>query len=55
MKYVPNNGKFVGQNGYGYKSFEVFIRACNDIKEGRCKPGDFDADLATVRSNLLLG
>ena len=25
MKYTPRNGKFAGQNGYGYKSLEHFV------------------------------
>ena len=32
MRYTPKNGKFVGQQGYGYQSFAQFVQAC---KTGR--------------------
>jgi D-galacturonate reductase len=51
MKYSPSNGKFVGQRGYGYRSFEDFIRAATKINTGNASPTDFDdGSLATIRT-----
>ena len=48
MKYTPTDGYFSGQNGYGYKSFEVFIDAVRDINTGNKKVSDFDHSLASI-------
>ncbi|HUP78195.1 MAG TPA: Gfo/Idh/MocA family oxidoreductase, partial [Pirellula sp.] len=54
MKYTPDaDGYFSGQNGYGYRSFEVFLRAAEEVRQGRAKPNDFDGKLATARDTLL--
>merc|ERR1712176_396128 len=53
MKYTPTNGYFSGQHSYGYKSFENFIDACNDINNGDKKPEDYnDGSLATVHTTM---
>lgn len=45
MKYTPSrNGKFAGQTGYGYRSFEMFIQAVQSIQKGENSPVDFDDD-----------
>ena len=34
MKYTPTNGRFSGQLGYGYRSFEVFVDAAQKVGVG---------------------
>ena len=54
MKYTPDaDGYFSGQNGYGYRSFEAFLRAVDEIRQGRAKPDDFNGKLATASDTLL--
>ena len=54
MKYTPDaDGYFSGQNGYGYKSIEVFLRAAEEIRQGRAQPDDFHGKLATASDTLL--
>lgn len=49
MKYTPTNGKFSGQLGYGYRSFELFVDAAIAINNGQSAVSDFDEELlATV-------
>jgi D-galacturonate reductase len=48
MKYTPTDGKFSGQQGYGYRSFEAFIDAVNEIRSGAAVPSDFHGKLATL-------
>ena len=50
MKYTPTNGRFAGQTGYGYKSFEHFIDAVQKINSGDATPADFNATLATIHT-----
>lgn len=53
MKYTPTNGFFSGQNGYGVRSFENFIDACQSINEGKKKPDDYnDGSIATVHTTF---
>eukprot|EP01083_Nonionella_stella_P039049 106201_1 len=53
MRYTPSpEGDFVGQNGYGYMSFEAFIDAVNEIRCGRKTSEDFDSKLPTAASTL---
>lgn len=59
MKYTPSDGKFAGQLGYGYRSFEVFVDAVAAINRGEKTAADFDhntvASLAsTFRSTAIL-
>jgi len=43
MKYTPSRaGHFVGQQGYGYRSFEAFLQAASSIVRGDSKAVDFD-------------
>ena len=51
MKFAPSNGKFAGQHGYGYRSFEAFIDAVAEVQGGR-NPKDFDGELATAASTI---
>ena len=48
MKFTPTDGKFSGQNGYGYRSFECFIDACREVNAGLAKVSDFDHSLASI-------
>ncbi|HIG52716.1 MAG TPA: Gfo/Idh/MocA family oxidoreductase [Candidatus Handelsmanbacteria bacterium] len=49
MKYTPDaDGNFVGQTGYGYRSFEAFVDAVHAIHAGSATPDDFDGRLATI-------
>jgi D-galacturonate reductase len=54
MKYSTDaDGRFNGQQGYGYRSLEAFIDAVNAIKRGR-QPKDFERHLATMNGTLLV-
>lgn len=48
MKYTPSDGKFAGQNGYGCRSFEVFIDAVAKLKTGCAAVADYDHSLASI-------
>ena len=48
MKYTPSNGKFAGQLGYGYRSFEAFVDAVNKIRKGEATIDDFQDSLAML-------
>eukprot|EP01033_Poteriospumella_lacustris_P005531 gene5531-3945_t len=48
MKYTPSDGKFSGQLGYGYRSFEAFVDAVNQIRRGEASVYDFQHSLATL-------
>jgi D-galacturonate reductase len=52
MKFTPTDGKFSGQQGYGYRSFEDFIDACALVNAERAHPSDFDHKLAAVASTF---
>lgn len=53
MKYAPDeDGRFAGQNGYGYRSIEDFVRAAVQIREGKAKPQDFRGRLATIEDTV---
>ena len=44
MKYAPDaQGRFAGQQGYGYRSFEAFVRAVASIRTGDAVAADFDS------------
>lgn len=50
MKYTPTDGKFSGQLGYGYRSFEAFLRAVQAINQGKANPSDYKHTLASLMS-----
>jgi D-galacturonate reductase len=54
MKYAPDeNGNFAGQSGYGYVSFEKFVDAVQNLKDGKATLDDLDAkDLPTLKNTL---
>merc|ERR1711948_22674 len=47
-KPTPSDGKFVGQSTYGYKSFEAFVDAVNQVNAGEKKVEDFDGVIPTI-------
>ena len=53
MKYTPSEGRFVGQQGYGYRSIEAFIAAAAAINAGAATARSFDAQLPTVHATFL--
>lgn len=49
MRYTPDeSGKFVGQAGYGYVSFEVFVDAVTEILRNASTIESFDFTLPTI-------
>jgi len=55
IRNVPDTkGRYCGQSGYGYVSFERFVRAAQEINDGKKKPEDFDDELPTGRSTMLV-
>jgi len=53
MKYAPDaQGRFTGQSGYGYRSFEDFIDAARAIGAGEAAPKDYVGRLATVQETV---
>jgi D-galacturonate reductase len=54
MRYTPDDqGRFCGQHGYGYQSFEVFVDAVNQIRNGDVQDVSvFDSWLPTAASTL---
>lgn len=54
MAYQPGpDGHFNGHHGYGYKSIEQFVKACQAINAGMKKPSDYDTVLPTLRATVL--
>ena len=50
IRNVPDSkGRYCGQSGYGYVSFERFVRAAAEINDGKASSADFDDDLPTGR------
>jgi D-galacturonate reductase len=52
MRYIPLDGKFVGQDCYGYRSIEKFIDAALNIVQGYTTSESFDSTLPTVSQTL---
>ena len=51
MKYTPDvQGNFVGQGGYGYRSFDAFVNAVHAVRSGGREPTDFADQLATIEA-----
>jgi len=48
IRNVPDTkGRYCGQAGYGYVSFERFVRAAAEINTGKATPEDFNDELPT--------
>ena len=52
MKYTPSEGKFAGQQGYGYRSLEAFVEAGIDVNQGRRKVQELSCSLALAAETL---
>ena len=54
MNYAPDEeGNFGGQNGYGYISFEKFVDAVADFKEGKVTLDELDKrGLPTLKNTV---
>ncbi len=52
MRYIPLDGKFVGQDCYGYRSIEMFIDAALSIDQGYATFESFDSTLPTINQTL---
>ena len=53
MKYTPDaEGNFAGQTGYGYRSFEAFLSAVDEIRRGERTADDFESRLATAKDTV---
>lgn len=57
MKYAPDEeGNFAGQSGYGYVSFEKFVDACTNLKNGTVSLDELDKrGLPTLRNTIATG
>lgn len=57
MKYAPDEkGDFAGQGGYGYVSFEKFVDAVSEIREGKATLEDIDKrGLPTLANTVITG
>jgi len=55
MKYTPGaDGYFVGQSGYGYRSFDAFVDAIRSIQSGDATPADYEGKLATIGTTQIM-
>ena len=52
MKYTPTDGRFSGQQGYGYRSLEAFVDAALRVNAGEVSAGEVDGVLATAATTL---
>lgn len=57
MKYAPDeSGNFAGQSGYGYISFEKFVDAVQDLKDGKVTVDELDKrGLPTIKNTIGTG
>lgn len=53
MKYTPRNGKFAGQNGYGYKSLEHFIVNAAKLTKKETNLKELNKTLPTIANTAL--
>ncbi|MCH9812827.1 MAG: Gfo/Idh/MocA family oxidoreductase [Epsilonproteobacteria bacterium] len=54
MKYTPREGKFAGQESYGYKSIATFIEAAITLKQDPKKLTCFNEKLPTIANTQLV-
>jgi len=52
MKYTPKEGKFAGQQSYGYKSISTFIEASSELSTNISKLKEYDMNLPTIQNTL---
>jgi len=55
FKYTPDDrGCFAGRHCYGYVTFEKFVEAACDVRDGRCLPADFSPVLPTFDATVMV-
>lgn len=55
MKYTPDaSGRFAGQSGYGYRSFETFLDAVIAIRSNEAQSNEFGSVLATAEDTSIV-
>ena len=55
MKYEPSSdGRFVGQDGYGYRSIADFVQAACAIRAGVHTEDEYHGELATAKDTVLV-
>jgi D-galacturonate reductase len=52
MKYTPRDGKFAGQDAYGYKSIAIFIKSTIELDKDISKLKEFNKTLPTIQNTL---
>ncbi len=52
MKYTPRDGKFIGQNGYGYISIERFIKSVIELQKDKTILSRLNKTLLTIENTL---
>ena len=52
MKYTPREGKFAGQQGYGYQSIEHFIQAAQALQSKQTTLTELNHSLPTIENTL---
>jgi len=52
MKYTPRDGKFAGQESYGYKSISTFIESSLNLVKDSSKLEEYNKVLPTIQNTL---
>ncbi|RUM45367.1 MAG: gfo/Idh/MocA family oxidoreductase [Hydrogenimonas sp.] len=52
MKYTPRDGKFAGQEGYGYKSLATFVESALALRDNPSKLAEYNRILPTIQNTL---
>ena len=52
MKYTPRDGKFAGQNAYGYQSIAHFIESSSALNKKKTTLKELNKTLATIENTL---
>ena len=52
MKYTPRDGRFAGQQGYGYRSIETFVLSADKLVQEPAKLAVFNKILPTIENTL---
>ena len=52
MKYTPRDGRFRGQQGYGYRSIETFVLSADKLVQEPAKLAVFNKILPTIENTL---
>lgn len=53
MKYTPREGRFAGQDGYGYRSLEHFVRSATKLRQKNTTLETLDKTLPTIANTRL--